>query len=369
MPPTCSISPAASRWSPARRAGSARVSPRCWPRTARRSRWWRGAPTGSSVQGRASRKPAAGRIAIEADVLDRAAMARAFDAAEKAFGTVTILVNNAGVAHADRARSTSPKRNGGACCRTNLDAVFFWAQEAARRMLAAEEAGRDRQHRLGARASAWRRASAAYAAAKAGVDPAHQGAGARTGRSRASASTRSRRAGSSPRSTDDFLTSEPGAAIKRDIPMGRFGKAGDLDGALLLLASDAGALHDRRDHRGRRRPGRARSEDRTATWISRSRPKSKTSACACAPSSSEHVLPLEADPANYDEHENIRLDRAGRRAGARRRAAGLWAPQIAEGIRRHGPADRRPGRRCTRRPTARSSARSRSTARRPTTAT
>ena len=37
-------------------------------------------------------------IAIEADVTDHAAMARAFDEAEKAFGTVTIFVNNAGVA-------------------------------------------------------------------------------------------------------------------------------------------------------------------------------------------------------------------------------------------------------------------------------
>jgi NAD(P)-dependent dehydrogenase (short-subunit alcohol dehydrogenase family) len=40
---------------------------------------------------------------------------------------------------------------------------------------------------------------------------------------------------------DDYLLSEKGAAIKREIPMGRFGNAGDLDGALLLLASDAGA--------------------------------------------------------------------------------------------------------------------------------
>src|SRR5947207_9232968 len=38
-------------------------------------------------------------VVIEADVTDRAAVARAFDAAEKALGTVTILVNNAGVAH------------------------------------------------------------------------------------------------------------------------------------------------------------------------------------------------------------------------------------------------------------------------------
>ena len=42
-------------------------------------------------------------VAIAADVLDRAAMMRAFDEAETAFGTVTILVNNAGVAHANRA--------------------------------------------------------------------------------------------------------------------------------------------------------------------------------------------------------------------------------------------------------------------------
>src|ERR1700678_2127421 len=47
--------------------------------------------------------PGGRAVAIEADVLDRAAMARAFDAVDAAFGTVTILVNNAGVAHADRA--------------------------------------------------------------------------------------------------------------------------------------------------------------------------------------------------------------------------------------------------------------------------
>ncbi len=42
-------------------------------------------------------------VAVAADVLDRDAMTRAFDAAETAFGTVTILVNNAGVAHSTRA--------------------------------------------------------------------------------------------------------------------------------------------------------------------------------------------------------------------------------------------------------------------------
>ena len=40
----------------------------------------------------------------------------------------------------------------------------------------------------------------------------------------------------------------------------------------------------------------------------------------------EHVLPLEAEPANYDEHENIRLD-VLRGVQAKAKAEGLWAPQ------------------------------------------
>jgi len=40
----------------------------------------------------------------------------------------------------------------------------------------------------------------------------------------------------------------------------------------------------------------------------------------------EHVLPLEADHGNYDDHENIRLD-VLRTVQAKARAEGLWAPQ------------------------------------------
>ena len=41
----------------------------------------------------------------------------------------------------------------------------------------------------------------------------------------------------------------------------------------------------------------------------------------------EHVLPLEADPASYDAHENIRLDLL-ETLRAKAREAGLWAPQV-----------------------------------------
>ena len=38
----------------------------------------------------------------------------------------------------------------------------------------------------------------------------------------------------------DYLDEREGKKLTRDIPVGRFGQDGDLDGALLLLASDAG---------------------------------------------------------------------------------------------------------------------------------
>ena len=41
----------------------------------------------------------------------------------------------------------------------------------------------------------------------------------------------------------------------------------------------------------------------------------------------EHVLPLEGDPASYDEHENIRLDLVDDLRG-KAKDAGLWAPQM-----------------------------------------
>ena len=106
-------------------------------------------------------------VAIEADVLDRAAMNRAFDQAEQALGTVTILVNNAGVAHSTRAIDVT-EDEWNHVVRTNLDAVFFWAQEGARRMLKANAKGAivNIASVLGFGVS---KGTIAYATAKAGV--------------------------------------------------------------------------------------------------------------------------------------------------------------------------------------------------------
>ncbi len=176
-------------------------------------------------------------LAIEADVLDRKAMAVAFDQAEKAFGTVTILVNNAGVAHSTRAVELT-EEEWRRVVGTNLDAVFFWAQEAARRMLAAKKPGAivNIASVLGLAVS---KGTVAYAAAKAGVVQLTKTLGLEL----AFKGIRVNAIAPGWIVTDlnrDFLLSEHGAAIKREIPVGRFGEERDLDGVLLLLASDAG---------------------------------------------------------------------------------------------------------------------------------
>ena len=176
-------------------------------------------------------------VAIEADVLDRAAMTRAFDAAERAFGTVTILVNNAGVAHADRAVEMAQEK-WRRVLSTNLDAVFYWAQEGARRMLAAGSGGAivNIASVIGFGVA---KGVIAYATAKAAVIQVTKALALELAfkgiRVNAIAPgwivTELNR---------DYLMSEAGQALKREIPIGRFGEERDLDGPLLLLVSDAG---------------------------------------------------------------------------------------------------------------------------------
>jgi len=176
-------------------------------------------------------------VAIAADVLDNASMRRAFDTAEAAFGTVTILVNNAGVGHATRALDLA-EAEWRRVLATNLDAVFLWSQEGARRMLAAGRPGAivNIASVLGFGVG---RGVIAYTTAKAGVVQITKALGLELAfkgiRVNAIAPgwfvTEINR---------DYLASEEGKRLTRDIPVGRFGRDGDLDGALLLLASDAG---------------------------------------------------------------------------------------------------------------------------------
>jgi len=178
-------------------------------------------------------------IAVEADVTDRAAMVRAFDAAEQAFGTVTILVNNAGIAQSSRRAIEVTAEEWRKVLSVDLDAVFYNAQEAARRMLAAKTAGAiiNIASILGFGVS---KGVAAYATAKAAVVQITKALAVEL------AFKGVRVNAIAPgwfvtEINDQYLAGDAGNALKRQIPMGRFGQHGDLDGALLLLASDAGS--------------------------------------------------------------------------------------------------------------------------------
>jgi len=186
-------------------------------------RQWRGGRAGGAAGG------AAERVA-EVD--------RHRPAAEKAFGTVTILVNNAGIAQSStRAIEVTPEE-WRKVISVDLDAVFHNAQEAARRMLASGKPGAiiNISSVLGFGVS---KGVAAYATAKAAVIQITKALAVEL------AFKGVRVNAIAPgwfvtEINDKYLMSEAGAALKRDIPMGRFGNQGDLDGALLLLASDAG---------------------------------------------------------------------------------------------------------------------------------
>ena len=79
-------------------------------------------------------------VAVELDVADQTAIAPAFDAAEAVFGTVTILVNNAGIDGSSPPLDMTPEQWRKVMA-VNVDGVWFCAQEAARRLVAAGKPG------------------------------------------------------------------------------------------------------------------------------------------------------------------------------------------------------------------------------------
>jgi 3-oxoacyl-[acyl-carrier protein] reductase len=172
-----------------------------------------------------------------ADVTDRAAIARAFDATEKLFGTVDICVANAGIVRSAKSLETTEEiwRETMA---TNVDGVFFTAQEAAKRMVAATKEGSIITIASVASFSV-ERGVGAYNVSKAAVMQATKSLALELGRK----NIRVNAIAPGYTVTDlnrEFLESDKGKAIRDQIPAGRFGQPGDLDGAFLLLASDAG---------------------------------------------------------------------------------------------------------------------------------
>jgi NAD(P)-dependent dehydrogenase (short-subunit alcohol dehydrogenase family) len=177
--------------------------------------------------------------AVALDVTDRASVARAFEEAEAELGPVSIVVNNAGVPSGSFFARTSEEEWRGVMA-VNLDGVFRVGQEAARRMAAGGAGGSiiNIASILGFGAI---KSLSAYAASKAAVVSLTKSMALELARDR----IRVNAIAPGYFATDinaEFLAGEAGRRLLSRVPMGRAGELAELDGPLLLLASDAGAF-------------------------------------------------------------------------------------------------------------------------------
>ncbi len=174
------------------------------------------------------------------DVNDRQAIPEAFDVAEAQFGPVDILVNNAGVAAQARVLDQSAD-DWRKVLDTNLDGVWFVAQEAARRMAAAERGGTiiNIASIFGFGVA---KTVSAYAVAKAGVVQLTKAMALELANSGVRVNALAPGYIVTELNRDFFESDKGQQLIDRAIPMKRIGQEADLDGALLLLASDASSF-------------------------------------------------------------------------------------------------------------------------------
>jgi NAD(P)-dependent dehydrogenase (short-subunit alcohol dehydrogenase family) len=174
---------------------------------------------------------------IALDVTRADAVAAAFDAMAAGGALPDVVINNAGVGLGTPALETS-EQDWDQVVDTNLKGAWLVATEAARRLVAFGRRGSivNIASILGERVGAQ---VAPYAASKAGLVHLTRALALEWARH----GIRVNALGPGYIATDinrEFLASEHGEKMRRRIPQRRFGEARDLDGPLLLLASDAG---------------------------------------------------------------------------------------------------------------------------------
>ena len=175
---------------------------------------------------------------VALDVTDAESVAAAFDAAGTALGPITVVVNNAGIA-VTKPLLDQTEDDWRHVIGVNLDGAWRVAQAAARHMVRHAQGGSivNVASVLGLRVAAQ---VPAYAAAKAALVQLTKAMALELARHRIRVNALA------PGYVEtainrEFFASEAGQALIRRIPQRRIGTPSDLDGPLLLLASDAGA--------------------------------------------------------------------------------------------------------------------------------
>jgi NAD(P)-dependent dehydrogenase (short-subunit alcohol dehydrogenase family) len=177
-------------------------------------------------------------LPVEMDVTDRASVERGFDVAEETLGPIGSLVNNAGMADPAPFLEMSEEawRN---VLDTNLTGVWRVAQVAAKRM-----AGRGRGSIINISSAlglAPQKSQANYAAAKAGVIQLTRVMALELGRSNVRVNAIAPGYFETEINADFFASPKGQAYVERLFP-GRLGTLDELDGPILLLASEAGSF-------------------------------------------------------------------------------------------------------------------------------
>ena len=176
--------------------------------------------------------------AVRLDVTDAASVAAAFAAAEARFGAVTVVINNAGITSTGAALDME-EADWSSVIDTNLRGSWLVAQHAARGM-AAHGGGSivNIASILGLRVTG---GVAPYAVSKAGVVQMTKALALEWARHRIRVNALAP-GYIETELNDAFFASDAGKALIRRIPQRRLGELRELDGPLLLLASDAGSF-------------------------------------------------------------------------------------------------------------------------------
>jgi NAD(P)-dependent dehydrogenase (short-subunit alcohol dehydrogenase family) len=176
--------------------------------------------------------------AVRMDVTDASSVEQAFVQAEAEFGPVAIVINNAGVTMT-RAALDVEVNDWSSVIDTNLKGAWLVAQHAARRMIHHNTGGSivNIASILGLRVAG---GVASYAISKAAVVQMTKALALEWARHRIRVNALAP-GYIETELNDAFFASDAGKALIRRIPQRRLGEARELDGPLLLLASDAGS--------------------------------------------------------------------------------------------------------------------------------
>jgi NAD(P)-dependent dehydrogenase (short-subunit alcohol dehydrogenase family) len=174
--------------------------------------------------------------AVALDVTDTASIAKAVDAAEAALGPVTVLINNAGIA-IEKLATEQTEADWDAVINATLKGAYFLATELSRRMILRKQPGNiiNVASVLG---QGVLKAVSPYAISKAGMIQGTRAMALEL------AGNNIRVNALAPGYIDtemnhDFWSTPAGERLAKRIPQRRVGAESDLDGAIMLLASNA----------------------------------------------------------------------------------------------------------------------------------